>query len=152
MVWHRPSTPAGLLARSSIGPVRKSFQVDLHDEGRYFKASPLVVAGPQFQEAMDLPPSVAPDSLVLPLCTGVSEMALVDAVVVPRSVLWLPATVITPLASTVTPLTYLEVCVSQALGSKADTSACEAVVTVSVTAVLQLLAAKIISETLVRTV
>jgi hypothetical protein len=38
------------------------------------------------------------------------------------------------------------------LGSKADTSACDAVVTVSVTEVLQLVAAKIISETLVRTV
>ena len=100
---------------------------------------------------MDLPPSVVPFKRLLPVCTGTSERALAVALVLPRRVLVLPVTVMTPLASTTMPLTYLEVCVSHALGKAALTSAWDAVLTVSVTAVLHCVAANIISETLART-
>ena len=68
-----------------------------------------------------------------------------------RSVAGLPSTVITPLASTAKLATYLEAWVAQAAGSCALMSACEAELTSSVTAVLQGVAASIISDTLART-
>ena len=80
-----------------------------------------------------------------------SDKALAVALVLPRRVLGLPLTVMTPLASTEIPLTYLEICVSHALGYAELTSAWDAVLTVSVTAVLHCVAVSIISETLART-
>ena len=96
----------------------------------------LVAAGPQFQALMGLPPSVVPTKRVLPVWMGVRESALAVALVFPRRLLGFPTTVMTPLASTDMPTTYLEACVWQALGKAALTSACEAEVMVSVTAVL----------------
>ena len=57
----------------------------------------------------------------------------------------------TPLASTAMLATYLEAWVAHAAGSVALMSASEAELTSSVTAVLQGVAANIISETLART-
>lgn len=72
---------------------------------------------------MDLPPSVVPTNMVVPDWTGVREMALAVALVLPRKVLGLPTTVITPLASTAMLATYCDVCDAQAAGNVALTSA-----------------------------
>ena len=80
--------------------------VVLHDEGKYLASKPLVLAGPQVHPAIDLPPSLLPTSLVLPVCKGVSEIAFAVSLVLPRKVAGLPTTVITPLASAVTLATY----------------------------------------------
>jgi hypothetical protein len=39
----------------------------LHDAGKYLAGNPLVVAGPQRQLAIGLPPSVLPLTAVLPV-------------------------------------------------------------------------------------
>ena len=46
---------------------------------------PLLLAGPQRQPEMVLPPSVLPLMAVSPVCNGVKAMALADALVVPRT-------------------------------------------------------------------
>ena len=120
----------------------------LQEAGRYLSGKPLLDDGPQRQPAMDLPPSVLPLTGVLPLCRGVSEMLLADALVLPRSASWLPTTVITPFASELMAVTYLLVRVSQTLGNMAETSATEAELMASLTAVWQLPAASSISEAL----
>ncbi len=60
----------------------------------------MVAAGPHCHALIDLPPSVVPTNKVVPDWTGVSEMALAVALVLPRKVLALPTTVITPFALT----------------------------------------------------
>lgn len=95
-----------------------------------------MAAGPQDQALIALPPSVVPTKAVLPVWMGVSDSALLVSLVLPRKVLALPTTVITPLALTDRPDTYCEVCVWHAAGRAVLTSACEAVLTTSDTAVL----------------
>ena len=83
----------------------------------------LVAAGPHCQALIDLPPSVVPTNKVVPDWMGVREMVLAVALVLPRKVLGLPTTVITPLASTAMLATYCDVCDAQAAGKLALTSA-----------------------------
>ena len=77
--------------------------------GRYLVAKGLVAAGPQAQALMGLPPSVVPTSGVVPVCSGVRESELAVELVLPRNVVALPITVMTPSALTERPDTYCEV-------------------------------------------
>jgi hypothetical protein len=72
----------------------------LHELGKDLAASGLVAAGPQDQALIALPPSVVPTKAVVPVWMGVSDRALLVSLVLPRKVLALPTTVITPLALT----------------------------------------------------
>ncbi len=95
----------------------------MQELGRYFDSSGFVTAGPQVHALTGLPPSVDPTNAVVPVWIGVSEMALAVALVVPRNLLGLPVTVITPLASTATLETYCDVWLGQAAGKTVLTSA-----------------------------
>jgi hypothetical protein len=87
--------------------VGQKAQEALHEAGKYLTGKPLLLAGPQRQPEMVLPPSVLPLMAVSPVCNGVKAMALAELLVLPRRASWLPITVITPLPSTVMLLTYL---------------------------------------------
>ena len=79
----------------------------MHEPGRYFDGIALAVAGPQFQLAIVLPPSVVPTSAVVPVWIGASLIEFAVADVLPPRLAWLPTIVITPLALTEPEVTYL---------------------------------------------
>ena len=68
----------------ALGGTNKA-QVALHEAGRYLTGKPLLLAGPQRQPEMVLPPSVLPLTGVSPVCKGVNAMVLAEALVLPRS-------------------------------------------------------------------
>jgi hypothetical protein len=66
-LWHRNSVHKPTPDKGRAFKLGQKGQDALHEAGKYLAGKPLVVAGPQRQLAMGLPPSVLPLTAVLPV-------------------------------------------------------------------------------------
>ena len=112
----------------------------------------MAVAGPHFQEAIDLPPAVVPTSATPLASNGAKLIVFAVPDVAPPSAAELPATLMMPFASTEPEATYFVTVKLQAFGRVEAMSTVGDVCTASVTDVRQDDAAKITSDTFARTV
>ena len=120
----------------------------LQEPGKYFAGIGLVALGPQVQEVMATPTFAVVNAV--PLTNGANEMLFAVGVTAPPKVVALPTTLITPAAVIVPEATYLVGVNVQA--DDRSRAVLSELCTASVTAVRQLEAARMTSDTLARTV